>query len=75
MQAHLGRRHPPYPDIEFEASQNVFENEDEGVRKKLLELIDEYKDYKANFVKNIVYNPKSRNLGKYFKMTICYFCF
>ena len=53
-----------YSDIEFEASTDNLEIEDEGVRDKFFKLIDEYKNYKERFVRNIVFDPKSKNSGK-----------
>ena len=39
--------------------------EDEDVKKRFLELIGEYKENRANFVSNIVFDSKSDNLGKF----------
>ena len=54
-----------YADVQFEASTDGLEAEEEDVRNRVFGLIDEYKLYKTSFVRNIVFDPKSSNLGNW----------
>ena len=53
-----------YADVQFEALTYGLESEEKYVKNRFLRLIDEYKGYRASFVRNFVFDPKSSNLGK-----------